>query len=74
MMQKYEQKRWYVQPTDEMYADARRVNQTSTGSQADVGTVVVSSVSRPVYQVDFSFISPLFLLYILTTSLGAVLN
>lgn len=51
MSQKYEQKRWYVPPTDEMYAEARRANVSLTCNQSGVGSVAASGVSKPLYQV-----------------------
>lgn len=43
MAQRYEKKRWYVQPTDAMYEEARRLNTPSPPS----ATSRVSVVSRP---------------------------
>ena len=51
MSQKYEQKRWYVKPTDEMYAEARRANLVSTGLKTGIGTTTVTGLSKPIYQV-----------------------
>jgi hypothetical protein len=51
MSQKYEQKRWYAPPTDEMYAEARRANVSSAGDQKGFGSVAISGMSKPIYQV-----------------------
>jgi len=41
LIQKYERKRWYCQPTDDMYAEARKAN-------------VLTSSSRPIETSDAS--------------------
>jgi len=43
MSQRYDKKRWYVQPTDAMYAEARQQNTTaSSGRTATVTTKPLS--------------------------------
>jgi len=43
MAQRYEKKRWYVQPTDAMYEEARRLNTESPQSVASRS----SAIARP---------------------------
>jgi len=33
LIQKYERKRWYCQPTDDMYAEARKTNMSTISSK-----------------------------------------
>jgi len=47
LIQKYERKRWYCQPTDDMHMEARKAN-TSTASSRQIDTSVASHSAQAV--------------------------
>jgi len=47
LIQKYERKRWYCQPSDDMYVEARKANMSATSSR-QIETSVASHSSQAV--------------------------
>jgi len=76
LIQKYERKRWHCQPTDDMYAEARKANtSTTTGRQLETSvashsTQAVSSSSIfctcEIFVMKFQLTLVLFSLIIIT--------
>jgi len=52
LIQKYEQKRWYCQPTDDMYIEARKANMLATSSR-QTETLEASHSSQAVSSLTF---------------------
>ena len=52
LIQKYERKRWYCQPTDDMHAEARKTNM-STSSSRQIETSVASHSSQAVSSLSY---------------------
>ena len=61
LIQKYERKRWYCQPTDDMHIDARKAN-TSTTASRQIETSVASHSAQAVSSLSKFLASKIYLL------------